>query len=97
MVMFSRYGWALRVAKFTAKRLLSIVSDKDHIAFYTFNKTTDSISCNPLLERARLKYINYLSGKIDKIESYGKSRYSENGNTYIINGRVLIFYWYDIR
>lgn len=67
----SMYGWALRVAKYTAKILLKIISDKDHLAFYTFNRTTQSISCHPHLERARLKYINYLSGEIDKITAYG--------------------------
>ena len=72
LVYLSRFGWALRVAKYTAKRLLSIISDKDHIAFYTYNETTNSLSCKEDLERARLKYINYLTDQIDSIEAYGK-------------------------
>ena len=66
------YGWALKVAKYTAKRLLSIISEKDHLAFFTFNTTTKPISCYPNLERARLKYINYLLGEIDKITAKGR-------------------------
>ena len=68
---FFRYGWALRVAKYTAKTLLQIVSDKDYVAFYTFNLTTQSLSCYPQLERARLKYINHLYEEIDKIDAIG--------------------------
>ncbi|KAL5257739.1 hypothetical protein ACHWQZ_G012604 [Mnemiopsis leidyi] len=77
----SMYGWALRVAKYTAKTLLQIVSDKDYVAFYTFNKTTQSLSCYPQLERARLKYINHLNDKIDTIDAIGASNFSIALNT----------------
>ncbi|XP_063673879.1 voltage-dependent calcium channel subunit alpha-2/delta-2-like isoform X1 [Bolinopsis microptera] len=77
----SMYGWALRVAKYTAKTLLQIVSDKDYVAFYTFNLTTQSLSCYPQLERARLKYINHLYEEIDKIDAIGASNFSIALNT----------------